>query len=211
MEQKLDGLVALLVEPEAATARPSPVAASSASITTGRHTAPPTEDSPHTRPTPSGSSTHHSPALGSRSSGTPHDHLHDLRETHKFDGPPAQHHSSIPTPGPSLHTALIEPSINHDVVKGMLANGRADSLLNDYREMTRFFPFVPISHNTTAQSLSQQKPMLLLAILTTASGKDRALQLTLEEQYRLELASRTIIRPRKTLSMIQSILVYLAW
>jgi len=201
MEQKIDGLVGLLSE-------------RSSSITAPSQPQPaPSEVSPrHSRPTPTGSASHQSPVrVGSQSSGTPQDPLHELRELHKFDDTPTEHHGAASTHRPVFHPALIEPSINHDVVRILLDNGRADSLLNHYRAMTIFFPFVPIPPNTNAHSLSQQKPMLLLAILTTASGKDRPLQLTLEEQYRLELASRTIIRPRKTLSMIQSILVYLAW
>ncbi|KAH8728391.1 hypothetical protein GQ44DRAFT_724391 [Phaeosphaeriaceae sp. PMI808] len=77
--------------------------------------------------------------------------------------------------------------------------------------MSSFFPYVPISASSTAETLNSQKPMLLLAILMSASWRDGPLQLDLNEQYHLELAHRTIVRPRKTIGLIQSILIHLAW
>jgi hypothetical protein len=88
---------------------------------------------------------------------------------------------------------------------------QAEALFNEIRLMTDFFPFVVFSPNTTAQQIGQKKPILLLAILTTASWKNRTLQMSLEENYRQELARRTIIRPQRSLGLIQSMLVYLGW
>lgn len=104
-----------------------------------------------------------------------------------------------------------EPMIDHDIMRDLLASGRADALLNEYRSMSDFFPFVPISLLATVQDLNRERPMLLLAILTTAAWRDRPLQAVLSEQFRLELAHRTLVRPRKSLGIIQGILVYLAW
>ncbi|KAF2113981.1 hypothetical protein BDV96DRAFT_106241 [Lophiotrema nucula] len=72
-------------------------------------------------------------------------------------------------------------------------------------------PFVPIPFHVSARELSSAKPMLFLAILTVASWQDHQRQLALDRLYRTELAQRTIIQPRRTLSLLQSIVVYLSW
>ncbi|MCJ1284003.1 hypothetical protein MMC26_003334 [Xylographa opegraphella] len=88
---------------------------------------------------------------------------------------------------------------------------RAELLLNEFREMTPFFPFVPLSATITALSMSSRRPLLLLAILMTTSFGDRQLQVILEEQYRQELSKKVFMKGQKSLDHLQSILVYLAW
>jgi hypothetical protein len=101
--------------------------------------------------------------------------------------------------------------LKSSLVDELLTNGGADSILDEYRSMSVCFPFVPVASSTTAHDLLESKPILLLAILTVSARKNRALQLSLEELYRRELAHRTIVEPRQTLSLLQSILVYLSW
>ncbi|PVI01556.1 hypothetical protein DM02DRAFT_591044 [Periconia macrospinosa] len=103
-----------------------------------------------------------------------------------------------------------EPGIENDYVKRLLSSGEAEILCNEYRSMCSSFPFVPLTNSTSAQSLSVAKPMLFLAILTVASWKNRLRQKILDKVYRTELGERTIVNPRKTLSLVQSILVYLS-
>jgi hypothetical protein len=107
--------------------------------------------------------------------------------------------------------ASNEPLVDSDLVKGLLSCGEADRLLAEYRCMSETFPFVPIPSPVSAQDLSTSRPMLFLAILTVASWKDHRLQRKLDKFYREELANRTIIRPRRTISLIQSMIVYMAW
>jgi hypothetical protein len=107
--------------------------------------------------------------------------------------------------------ARNEAPIKCDLVNGLLQSGEAEGLLAEYRSMSQSFPFVPIPAGTTAKELSTTKPTLFLAILVVASWKDHSRQMKLDKQYREELANRTIIRPRKTLSLIQSAIIYLAW
>jgi hypothetical protein len=104
-----------------------------------------------------------------------------------------------------------EPPIEDDLVKQLLATGEADVLLNQYREMSATFPFVILPHGVTSNELHDSKPMLLLAMLTVASCEDHTRQMKLDGIYRTELANRTIISPRRTLGLVQSVLVYLSW
>lgn len=97
------------------------------------------------------------------------------------------------------------------LVKQLLASGEADALLNGYRDMARSFPFVPLHPNTSSQDLHAKKPMLFLAMITAASWKEHQQQIALDTIYRKELANRTIVTPRKTLGLVQSVLVYLSW
>ena len=103
-----------------------------------------------------------------------------------------------------------EGELNQALAKDLVDSVQANNMLNTFREMSDFFPFVVLPEITT-QILELQKPMLSLAILMTASGKDRSLQIHLEERYRHELATRTIINAGSSLDILQSILIYLAW
>lgn len=188
MEQKIDGLVALLVEPEVSQeARPRPVSISSTPGVANQSQTPVQVPS---RPSPSNIS------------------LAQQNQVFNFDS--SQDRVDVRHDQPS-QTKMDEPAIDQEIIRGLLASGRADALLAEFRTVSEFFPFVPIPYIATAQTLNREKPMLLLAILTTAAWRDRPLQVALSEQYRLELAQRTLVRPRKTIAMIQSILVYLAW
>lgn len=94
---------------------------------------------------------------------------------------------------------------------GIIGIVEAENLLHEFRTMIDFFPFVTISPTTTAQELSSEKPLLLLAALMTASYSNRPLQSALEQLYKQDLASRVIVHAQKSLDALQSILVYLAW
>jgi hypothetical protein len=118
---------------------------------------------------------------------------------------------SQPPAGVFVKNSHREPTVDCDMVKSILANGEAEALLVEYRSMSKFFPFVPIDANVSMQDLSVTKPMLFLAIITAASWKDHKRQMALDLQYRTELAKRTMVQPRRTLSLLQGVLVYLSW
>ncbi|KAF2469241.1 uncharacterized protein BDR25DRAFT_263691 [Lindgomyces ingoldianus] len=134
--------------------------------------------------------------------------LEKLRKIHNF----VDHHEPRPPPGTLFQASTpLDPVVEHKLVRDLLSSGEADVLLNEYRSMLHSFPFVPIPPTISAQELSSRNPMLFLAILTATSSKDHQRQLALDEQFRIELANRTIIRPHRTLSLVQSIIVYLSW
>ncbi len=106
---------------------------------------------------------------------------------------------------------LNESRLDHPLVKDVIDTTCGNALLNEYRLMADCFPFVLISPEIAAQDLAMEKPMLFLAICMTACGKIRLLQSTLEERYRNELALKSIVNAHRSLDCLQSILVYLAW
>ncbi|KAJ4355418.1 uncharacterized protein N0V89_003434 [Didymosphaeria variabile] len=103
-----------------------------------------------------------------------------------------------------------EPPINDEQVQSLLSNGEAENLLSVYRSMCITFPFVPIDDVLSAAHLHATKPMLFLAIITVAAWDNHKLQRHLDRVYRKELADHTYIRPRRTMQLLQSVLVYLS-
>lgn len=104
-----------------------------------------------------------------------------------------------------------EPPVKNELIEKFFSSGNPDAMIKEYNTMFDSFPFVPIPSQTSAHNLNAAKPMLFLAILTATSWNDHPLQRKLDQLYREELAKRTIISPRRTLSLLQSLLVYLAW
>ncbi|KAL5376820.1 hypothetical protein DPSP01_010231 [Paraphaeosphaeria sporulosa] len=135
------------------------------------------------------------------------DYVEKLRSIHSFA---EKEDSCNPNHAPAQSKRKAEDPINDEKVNELLKNGKADDLLDIYRSMCITFPFVPIDDVTSAEHLHATKPMLCLAILTVAAWEDHKLQRHLDRVYRKELADHTFIRPRRTISLLQSVLVYLS-
>jgi hypothetical protein len=106
---------------------------------------------------------------------------------------------------------LQEPPIEHPLVQELLSTHEANGLLNEYRRMSASYPFVVLPPGVTAHELYQERPMLFLAMIIAASSQDHTRQMSLDAIFRRELAERTIIAPKRTLGLVQSVLVYLSW
>ena len=212
MEQKIDGLVALLAQPE--TSRAPPVI----------------DDDLHGTQSPvfRGEARN---VLSSSASSTP-----DIQEQGQGAGSPFQHYPNVSQPSfthqesyiqntyhPEQHeTPTANDSIPHDAVvfenvsdhalaKVLVSPAQANLFLDEFRKMAHFFPFVILPPDLTVQAMEIERPMLLLAVFMTASSHDRLLQIALEERFRRELAAKTIINAKTSMDCLQSILVYLAW
>jgi hypothetical protein len=106
---------------------------------------------------------------------------------------------------------LQEPPIEHPLIQELLSTHEANGLLNEYRRMSTSYPFVVLPPGVTAHELYQERPMLFLAMIIAASSQDHTRQMSLDAIFRRELAERTIIAPKRTLGLVQSVLVYLSW
>ncbi|KAF2867487.1 hypothetical protein BDV95DRAFT_502725 [Massariosphaeria phaeospora] len=208
VEQKIDGLVASLTTPAtkpAATSSPEDAPAATNQPQMQRPLAPgswlpvPSSFAPEIeQPDPA--------AETSRDVESTQQYLEKLRVIHDFSD-----NADMSQPPTFNKTSRPEPSVDNELVNELLSTGTADSLLNEYRTMVKSFPFVPLAPDTTAQQLHKEKSMLFLAIITAASWEDHGRQMKLDKIYRTEIANHTIIRPRRTLSLVQSVLVYLTW
>jgi hypothetical protein len=135
-------------------------------------------------------------------------YIEEIRNIHTFGDDEDLNHAPEGLFRPSKRR---ESPIEHEMVQQLLATQEADSLLSMYREMSASFPFVIVPPTMTAEELHRERPMLLLAVITAASSRDHQRQMSLDAIYRQELAQRTIISPRRTLGLVQSVLVYLSW
>jgi hypothetical protein len=135
-------------------------------------------------------------------------YIEKIRSVHNFGDGEDLNNSPQSLFAPSK---LREPPIEHALVQQLLSTHEADPLLEGYREMSSSFPFVIVPPGITALELHRERPMLLLAMITAASSHDHTRQMLLDTIFRRELAERTIIRPRRTLGLVQSVLVYLSW
>ncbi len=211
MEKKLDGLVALFTQPENVRAS----SAMSEGPQIGRSSSH-LEQQNLLLPSPSNSRDrgHRAESLQSDFSPAPQQNS----PIESSNGRDANHHENadqdetLRQKAPTPQTLIANGrALGDGFANGLVDNVQAEILLNEFRTMTDFFPFVAVSSSATAQKVSSGKPMLFLAILMTASCGNRPLQITLEEQFRQELATKIILHAQRSLEHLQSILVYLAW
>ncbi|KAF2704320.1 hypothetical protein K504DRAFT_473527 [Pleomassaria siparia CBS 279.74] len=125
----------------------------------------------------------------------------------------------LPNPGSTPEPALSFWESINETVSGL---GRLDPvirsisvahmqlLLENYRTMVDFFPFVALPRESFCRDLIQQRPMVMFAILTVASNDSALLQLTLSREFR-KVAMIKIMKGEKTLDLLQGLLVFIAW
>jgi hypothetical protein len=135
-------------------------------------------------------------------------YIEEIRTIHRFGDAEDVH---MAPEGLFQPSKTREPPIEHSLIQELLATNEADILLDTYRQMSASFPFVIVPPAVKARELYQKKPMLLLATIIAASSQQHQRQMSLDTIFRKELAERTIITPRRTLGLVQSVLVYLSW
>ncbi|KAJ5767118.1 uncharacterized protein N7511_004734 [Penicillium nucicola] len=86
-----------------------------------------------------------------------------------------------------------------------------EHLLDKFRGMASFFPFVRLSNDSTAESMVNDRPFLLLAAVAAASSKYCHLQDALIGKFKKSLSERVIMAGEKDLDLLQGLLVHLAW
>ncbi|MCJ1390774.1 hypothetical protein MMC18_003635 [Xylographa bjoerkii] len=95
--------------------------------------------------------------------------------------------------------------------RNILRAYKANMLLDLYRSQSRNFPFVLLPQDVPLSTLRHSRPYLLLTVLAMASSEDIHVQGALEAEYRELLARKVVIEGDKSLDLLQSLLVYLAW
>ncbi|KAF2111098.1 hypothetical protein BDV96DRAFT_614888 [Lophiotrema nucula] len=125
----------------------------------------------------------------------------------------------LPNPGSTPESALSFWESINDTISGL---GRLDPvlrsisvihmqlLLESYRNMVDFFPFVALPKETFCRDLLHQRPMLMFAVLTVASYDSALLQLTLSREFR-KIVMVKIMNGEKNLDLLQGLLVFIAW
>ncbi|KFY07873.1 hypothetical protein V492_06757 [Pseudogymnoascus sp. VKM F-4246] len=94
---------------------------------------------------------------------------------------------------------------------GVLTPDNANAYLLKYRQMCEYSPFVVIPEGSTTESLRQDQPFLLHAVITVSSRDCPDLQSTLERSLRERLLKTVMVEGEKSIDMLQALFVYLTW
>ncbi|KAL3437017.1 hypothetical protein BDV09DRAFT_163500 [Aspergillus tetrazonus] len=86
-----------------------------------------------------------------------------------------------------------------------------EHLLDGFRSLARYFPFVIIPADWTATYMAEDRPFLLLSAVACASSRFSNLQQALTEELKGTLSHRVVIAGEKGLDLLQGLLVHLAW
>ncbi|KAJ2983417.1 hypothetical protein NQ176_g702 [Zarea fungicola] len=99
------------------------------------------------------------------------------------------------------------------VTHGLLSMETARCLVEQYKsDMYLNYPIVYLAPDCTADTLRQAKPMLFLAILAAAAGKEHHdLAIKLDRMALEEYANRTVLSSEKSLELVQALLVSSTW
>ncbi|KAL4742689.1 hypothetical protein BDV11DRAFT_210921 [Aspergillus similis] len=86
-----------------------------------------------------------------------------------------------------------------------------EHLLDGFRSLARYFPFVVIPAGWTVAYMAADRPFLLLSAVTCASSRFGSLQQALVEELKETLSHRVVIAGERDLDLLQGLLVHLAW
>ncbi|KAL4775894.1 hypothetical protein BDW60DRAFT_177027, partial [Aspergillus nidulans var. acristatus] len=86
-----------------------------------------------------------------------------------------------------------------------------EHLLDGFRSLARYFPFVIIPADWTVTYMAEDRPFLLLSTVACASSRFGNLQQALAEELKETLSHRVVIAGEKDLDLLQGLLVHLAW
>ena len=88
----------------------------------------------------------------------------------------------------------------------------AESLLLEFKtNLAEQFPFVVLPLDSMSQSLHQERPLLWKAIMVASSHENSHCQMTLGADLVEDLIMRLLFRAEKSLDLLQSLLVLVAW
>ncbi|KAL5001032.1 hypothetical protein BDV10DRAFT_192527 [Aspergillus recurvatus] len=86
-----------------------------------------------------------------------------------------------------------------------------EHLLDGFRSLACYFPFVVIPAGWTVASMAEDRPFLLLSAVACASSRHGSLQQALAEELKETLSHRVVIAGEKDMDLLQGLLVHLAW
>jgi hypothetical protein len=100
---------------------------------------------------------------------------------------------------------------NDAISKGLVSITQAEKSVRYFQSRASHFPFVLVPPKWTLDSLRRERPFLLLSILSFAAHQNEKLQHRLELELRESLSKKVIVHCEKSLDLLQGVLLYLAW
>ncbi|KAK4957048.1 hypothetical protein LTR10_005004 [Elasticomyces elasticus] len=86
-----------------------------------------------------------------------------------------------------------------------------DPLLEQYREIQHFFPFVVVMPDWTSRSMMHDRPFLLLAAVANVASHYPRLQDLLAKEIKDIIAEQIVIAGETSLDLLSGLLVHIAW
>lgn len=129
----------------------------------------------------------------------------------------ASNHSPVSTDTRTSHVnggGSIQSFQPFDVIdRGLLSMLEASQLYFRYtHELVQYFPIVILPEGYDAVDIRRTKPILFLAVIAAASGSsDAALNVSLNKEILQVYADQIVIEGKKSLELIQSMLLTIAW
>ena len=113
---------------------------------------------------------------------------------------------ATPASLPSLQSASLDPD------NIWPQDSEAEVMLSKFRKyLTPLFPFVIIPDYVTSEQLRSGRPTLWKAVMMATCQLDGARQIVMGNQLLGELAAAAFLQPRRTLDMLQAVLVMIGW
>jgi hypothetical protein len=140
--------------------------------------------------------------------------LVDTQQTHgdsTSEGNPDNKPSGVAEPATERGQDQLTPTEDSWVTKLGLSVSVLEHLLNGFRKMQLYYPFVVISDEWTATSMIVDRPFLLLAAVINTASKYPQLQKALSREFKDILANRVVVAGEKSMDLLQGLLVHLAW
>jgi hypothetical protein len=97
------------------------------------------------------------------------------------------------------------------ISQGLLTICDVEICLEQFREMSVYFPFVTIPRDATAYTMLKDRPLLLHSALAVSTSANVHLQKVLEKNFKELMLRKLMLEAEKTIDLLQSILVCLGW
>jgi hypothetical protein len=100
---------------------------------------------------------------------------------------------------------------NDVISKGIVSVTQAEKSIRYFQSKAPHFPFILVPPKMGLDAFRRERPFFLLSILSFAAHHNEKLQLRLELELRESLSKRVIVNCEKSLDLLQGVLVYLGW
>lgn len=88
----------------------------------------------------------------------------------------------------------------------------AEQMLEDYKiHMAPLFPFVVVPPHMTSDELRKQRPFLWRGVIMQACHLDCARQIALGQELLKDIAQASLLKPEKSLDLLQGLEILIAW
>ncbi|KJR87925.1 uncharacterized protein SPSK_07010 [Sporothrix schenckii 1099-18] len=203
VEEKLDGLIALISSRREGSSSAA-VAASAVASLSGSAVAGPSEQTTAATSTPNNSYFYSQPLNNLPPITYPAPIGFDLN----FDEMPYLDNSGAPIAMHSSHS--LTASYGDVIDRGLVQEELASVLLDEFTTYSeKQFPFVAMPSYASLSYMRRDRPYVLLAVLTVTA--DTSLQARLALEYRKALSQAMLVESRNSLDLLQSVLIFCIW